>query len=108
MENISSLPTLYKRDTKGKIRELTIQYGWDSDDIAAVRSIAGLQDGKKVTSGWNESKAKNVGRSNATTAYTQAISEAMSLFDRRIEKEYFKDIKDIDPYTAFKPMLAGC
>jgi DNA ligase 1 len=107
MKNISSLPTLYKRDTKGKVRQLTIQYGWDSDDVAAVRSIAGLQDGKKVTSGWNESKAKNVGRSNATTAHTQAISEAMSLFDRRIEKEYFKDIKDIDSYTAFKPMLAG-
>ena len=107
MENITSLPTLYKRDTKGKIRQLTIQYGWDSDDVAAVRSIAGLQDGKKVTSGWNESKAKNVGRSNATTAQTQAISEAMSLFDRRMEKEYFKDTKDIDSYTAFKPMLAG-
>ena len=96
MKNISSLPTLYKRDTKGKIRELTIQYGWDSDDVAATRSIAGLKGGKLVTSGWNESKAKNVGRANATTAYTQAISEAMSIWDRRLEKEYFKDIKDID------------
>ena len=107
MKNISSLPTLYKRDTKGKIRELTIQYGWDSDDVAATRSIAGLKGGKLVTSGWNESKAKNVGRANATTAYTQAISEAMSIWDRRLEKEYFKDIKDIDSYEAFKPMLAG-
>ena len=107
MKNISSLPTLYKRDTKGKIRQLTIQYGWDSDDIAATRSIAGLKDGKLVTSGWNESKAKNVGRANATTAYTQAIAEAMSIYDRRLEKEYFKDIKDIDSYEAFKPMLAG-
>ena len=107
MQNISSLPTLYKRDTKGKIRELTIQYGWDSDDVAATRSIAGLKGGKLVTSGWNESKAKNVGRANATTAYTQAIAEAMSIYDRRLEKEYFKDIKDIDSYEAFKPMLAG-
>jgi len=107
MQNISSLPTLYKRDTKGKIRELTIQYGWDSDDVAAIRSIAGIKDGKLVTSGWKETKAKNVGRANATTAYTQAITEAMSIYDRRIEKEYFKDIKDIDSYTAFKPMLAG-
>ena len=107
MQNISSLPTLYKRDTKGKIRELTIQYGWDSDDVAAIRSIAGIKGGKLVTSGWKETKAKNVGRSNATSAYTQAISEAMSIYDRRTEKEYFKDIKDIDSYEAFKPMLAG-
>tara|TARA_X000000950_G_scaffold280014_1_gene373785 strand:+ start:1423 stop:2544 length:1122 start_codon:yes stop_codon:yes gene_type:complete len=107
MQNISSLPTLYKRDTTGKIRELTIQYGWDSDDVAAIRSIAGVQDGKLVTSGWKETKAKNVGRSNSTTAHTQAIAEAMSIFDRRLEKEYFRDIKDIDSYTAFKPMLAG-
>jgi len=107
MQNISSLPTLYKRDTKGKIRELTIQYGWDSDDVAATRSIAGLKGGKLVTSGWNESKAKNVGRANATTAYTQAIAEAMSIYDRRLEKEYFKNIEDIDSYEAFKPMLAG-
>ena len=107
MQNISSLPTLYKRDTKGKIRVLTIEYGWNSDDDAAIRSTAGIQDGKLVTSGWKKTKAKNVGRANATTAYTQAISEAMSIYDRRVEKEYFKDIKDVDSYTAFKPMLAG-
>lgn len=107
MKNISQLPTLYKRDTKGKVRVLTIEYGWNSDDEAAIRSTAGIQDGKLVTSGWKKTKAKNVGRANATTAYTQAISEAMSIYDRRTEKEYFKDIKDIDSYTAFKPMLAN-
>ena len=107
MQNISSLPTLYKRDTKGKVRELTIDYGWNSDDDAATRSTAGIQDGKLVTSGWKKTVAKNVGRANSTTAYTQAISEAMSIYDRKLEKEYFKDIKDIDSYTAFKPMLAG-
>ena len=74
MQNISSLPTLYKRDTTGKIRELTIQYGWDSDDVAAIRSIAGVQDGKLVTSGWKETKAKNVGRSNSASKHTQPVS----------------------------------
>ena len=31
MQNIVSLPELFKRDTKGKIRTLTIQYGYDTD-----------------------------------------------------------------------------
>ena len=58
MKNIESLTSLYKRDTKGKIRIWTVQYGYDSDDVAGTRTIAGLVDGQKVTSEWNMSVAK--------------------------------------------------
>ena len=58
MKNIESLTSLYKRDTKGKIRIWTVQYGFDSDDVAGTRTIAGLVDGQKVTSEWNMSVAK--------------------------------------------------
>ena len=68
MKNIESLTSLYKRDTKGKVRIWTIQYGYDSDDVAGTRTIAGLVDGQKVTSEWNMSVAKNVGKANGTTA----------------------------------------
>ena len=78
MENIVSLPTLYKRDTKGKVREWTVQYSLD--DVAGVRAISGLVDGQKVTSEWNISLAKNVGRANATTSMSQAKSEAESVW----------------------------
>ena len=53
MQNISSLKELFKRDTKGKVRTWTIQVGWDSDNIAGIRTISGLVDGKKITSEWN-------------------------------------------------------
>jgi DNA ligase-1 len=108
MQTIYNLPKLYKRDTTGKIREWTIQYGWNLDETqAGTRVISGLQDGKKVTSEWYIKEAKNVGRANATTNITQAKAEAQSEWDKRVEKEYFEDIASIDSYTAFKPMLAN-
>lgn len=107
MQTIYNLPKLYKRDTTGKVREWTMQYGWNLDKTqAGTRTISGLQDGKKVTSEWFITEAKNIGRANATTNITQAKFEAQAEFDKRIEKEYFEDINDIDSYVAFKPMLA--
>lgn len=107
MQTIYNLPKLYKRDTTGKVREWTMQYGWNLDEtLAGTRTISGTQDGKKVTSEWFITEAKNVGRANATTNITQAKAEANAEFDKRIEKEYFEDINAIDSYTAFKPMLA--
>tara|TARA_B100000989_G_C19531854_1_gene470478 strand:- start:572 stop:1696 length:1125 start_codon:yes stop_codon:yes gene_type:complete len=107
MQTIYNLPKLYKRDTTGKVREWTMQYGYNLDETqAGTRTISGLQDGKKVTSEWFITEAKNVGRANATTNITQAKFEAQAEFDKRIEKEYFEDINAIDSYTAFKPMLA--
>ena len=107
MQTIYNLPKLYKRDTTGKVREWTMQYGYNLNETqAGTRTISGLQDGKKVTSEWFITEAKNVGRANATTNITQAKFEAQAEFDKRIEKEYFEDINAIDSYTAFKPMLA--
>ena len=107
MENVIALPTLYKRDTKGKVRVLTIEYGFDNEDTAGTRSIAGIQNGKLVTSGWNITEPKNVGKVNATTCVTQALAEAQASWDKKVEKEYFADISQIDTYEKFKPMLAG-
>ena len=107
MNFIEDLPELYKRDSKGKVRIWRIEVGYSNDDYAGTRTIAGLKDGKKVTSEWNISEAKNVGKINSTTAYTQAQAEAKAIWDKRIEKEYFLNITEIDSYDKFEPMLAG-
>ena len=101
---VNSLPILYKRDTSGNIRELTIQYRTDEP---ATRTISGIMNGKLVESGWNIKEAKNEGRSNATTAAEQAEKEAIAMWDKKVEKEYFEDITQIDTYDKFKPMLAN-
>ena len=106
MHNIESLPELFKRDTKGKVRTWTIQYGWDSDDVAGIRTISGLVDGKKITSVWNLTEGKNVGKINGTNAQSQSVAEAKAQWTKNTEKDFFEDISKIDTFTAFKPMLA--
>ena len=100
---IESLPTLYKRDTKGKIRVWTIEY---TDEEPGIRTIAGLEDGKQVTSAWKKTEGKNTGKSNETTDCTQAIAEAKGEWNKKVEKEYFENVDDIDSYTKFQPQLA--
>ena len=106
MQNVVSLDPLYKRDSKGKVRIWTMEVGFNNNDEAGIRTISGLVDGQKVTSAWNLTEAKNVGRSNATTAKTQAEFEAQAEWTKNVDKEYFVDVNAIDSYTAFKPMLA--
>ena len=106
MKNIEVLPELYKRDSNGKIRTWQIQVGYSNDNHAGTRTVSGLKDGKSVTSEWNLSEAKNVGKVNGTNSYTQAQAEAQAIWDKRVEKEYFTDISKIDSYDQFDPMLA--
>ena len=101
---IFPLPTLYKRDTNGNIRELTVEYS--NGVMNATRTIAGIKDGKLVTSGWKDAYGKNEGKANATTDAEQAQKEAQAMQDKKVEKEYFEDISKIDTYDKFKPMLA--
>ena len=101
---IFPLPTLYKRDTNGNIRELTVEYS--NGVLNATRTIAGIKDGNLVTSGWKDAVGKNTGKANATTDAEQAQKEAQAMWDKKVEKEYFEDISKIDTYDKFKPMLA--
>ena len=107
MYHIDSLPTLYKRDDSGRIRTWEIQIGFNSDEHAGTRTVAGLIDGKQTTSVWNIKEAKNVGKKNGTTSRTQAMRDAQSAWDRKLERDFFRDIKDVDSYEKFKPMLAA-
>jgi DNA ligase-1 len=101
---IYPLSTLYKRDSNGNIRELTIEY---MGPIApGTRSISGIKGGKLVESGWKESYGKNFGKKNATTSFEQAHKEAVAIWNKKVEKEYFENPADIDTYDKFKPMLA--
>ena len=101
---IFPLPTLYKRDTNGNIRELTVEYS--NGVMNATRTIAGIKDGNLVTSGWKDAVGKNTGKANATTDAEQAQKEAKAMWDKKVEKEYFEDINLVDTYDKFKPQLA--
>ncbi len=95
-------PTIYKLDTKGKVREWRMEI-----DGNQYRTIAGLQDGNQVTSGWTTTEGKNIGSSNEKTPAEQAILEVESSYKKKLRGEYHADINNIDQGAKFfKPMLA--
>lgn len=95
------LPPLYSRRSDGKIQI------WEKEvDGNKHRSHSGIMDGEIVTSEWTVCSGKNVGRANETSAAQQAMSEAKSEFQKKIDKGYREDIGDVDNASFFEPMLA--
>jgi len=93
------LPTLYQRDSKGKIRQWTV---WTEGDAVVVEH--GIQGGK-MQQQRTVAKAKNTGKVNETTPEQQAELEAQSKWAAQIEREdYAKDVEKAGLQT--RPMLA--
>ena len=85
--------TLYKIDSKGKLRQWTITVvnrGFESEIIIS----AGLVEGKKTFTNIHITEGKNIGKSNETSHYTQAISQAQSKYDGQIRDGYVENIAD--------------
>lgn len=95
-------PTLYARTSTG-----AIQVWWMEVDGHRYRSISGQIDGAKVESGWTEAEAKNVGKTNATTAEHQAQNEVENKYKKQLKSGgYWKRVEDIDQVRFFECMLA--
>jgi len=94
---------LYKKDSKGKIREWSISTGIDKG-IPFYEVTHGQLDGALQTDRVLVKSGKNLGRVNATTAQEQCELEAVALFERQKDRKgYTEDIPDTQP---LKPMLA--
>jgi DNA ligase-1 len=91
---------IYKRDTAGKIRTWQFEVTGDS-----YRTIAGIQGGALVTSGWTKCEPKNVGRANMTTAQDQALAEGWAEHGKKLKREYRATIPELDS-VPLGPMLA--
>jgi DNA ligase-1 len=94
--------TLYSRATNGKTLEWTIEV-----ESNKYRTISGYTDGVKTVSQWTLCEGKNIGRSNETTPEGQALSEALAIHRKKMEKGAFENISDIDTPLYFEPMLAN-
>ena len=93
--------TLYKKDSKGKIRFFTIFT--EGSEIVQQSGIVGTDspvEHRKVA------KAKNVGRANETTPEEQAISEAESTIKKKIDQGYFETQEEAETEEVILPMLA--
>lgn len=97
------LHTLYKQDSKGKIRTYFIEI-----EGADYRMVTGLLDGKEVRSKWTTAKPKNSGKTNATSSEEQAKIEALARYTKKLAEHYHSNIEDakVTQHSFFAPMLA--
>ena len=95
------LQTLFKIDTKGKLREWTMHI-----DGSSFYAVKGLVDGKKTTDKPTKTIAKNVGRANETTPEEQAELEAQAKFQKKLDSGYALNEIDAQKKKFYEPMLA--
>lgn len=92
--------TLYKTDSKGKIRVLTI-----SVEGNIVSQVSGIQGGAMVEHTY-EAKPKNIGRANETTAEEQALFEAQAKITQKLRESYSESVEAAKKDDTILPMLA--
>ena len=103
-----NLPTLYGRSTNGKIKTWNISVLKLADGSCFIETEHGYEDGKKQLDQRLISEGKNIGRSNETTPYEQACSEAKSAYNRKKDDGYVDNKANIpsEDEGMFLPMLA--
>jgi len=95
-------PTLFKRTATGAINKWTVIAEGD-----CYWTEFGQIYGVTQTSEKTYCTPKNVGRSNETTSSEQAVLEATSAWNKKIEREGFvKDLAELDLVKFKPPMLA--
>lgn len=92
--------TVYKKDTKGKIRITTVYVIGD-----IIHQVSGLQGGNK-TKHSRIAKPKNIGKSNETTPEEQAILEGKAIIVKKLKEGYFETIEEAEAEDVVMPMLA--
>jgi len=99
---------LYGKSTTGKIKTWSIEVSRLADGTAYIEIEHGYIDGKKQVETRMVEEGKNIGKSNETTPYEQACSEAKSLFSKKIDSGYSESIDQIPSESDgfFLPMLA--
>jgi len=95
--------SLYKLDSKGKVREWNIEIHTYSS-IPKYIIIHGLKDGKQQEKMQEVPNGKNIGKANETTAQEQCILEARSKWNNQRDRKGYSE--EIPTSKKFGPMLA--
>jgi DNA ligase-1 len=100
--------TLYGKSSTGKIKEWSIEVVKYTNGTAAIETTHGYVDGKKQFDVRDVTSGKNIGKSNETTAYEQAVSEARSAYNKKVDEGYVTDTDNFKDESdgLFLPMLA--
>ena len=93
--------TIYKVDSKGKLRYLTIR----TEDNLVVQT-SGIYESPNAVTHKSECIGKNIGKSNETTPQEQAILEAKAKIKAKLEEGYYETAQEARREVLILPMLA--
>ncbi|MGV8131887.1 MAG: hypothetical protein ACP5N7_07345 [Candidatus Pacearchaeota archaeon] len=96
--------TLYEKSTTGKIKYWTISVSGTKEE-ATITVKYGADEDKERISEKIITEGKNIGKSNETTSFEQAVSEAQSTWTKKKDSGYVEDQTDLDTEVLL-PMLA--
>ncbi len=99
---------LFGKSKSGKIKQWSVLVEFVAKDCSVIEIKHGFLDGKKQVSAKYIKSGKNIGKSNETTPYEQAVLEAKSALSKKIDEGYARKIEDIPKVSEglFLPMLA--
>jgi len=100
-------PILYGKASTGKIKTWKIWVEKNSDGTATIHTDHGYEDGEIQRAMVKVATGKNIGRSNETTPYEQAVSEAAAKWEKKKDKKYVAKRADLKKVAEQPlPMLA--
>lgn len=101
MKNNRFCKTIYKKDSKGNYRYLTVNMFDDK-----LQQISGITNTSNPIIHEKICKPKNIGKSNETSGNEQAYKEAEALIKDKLTKGYFETIEEAQSEEVILPMLA--
>jgi DNA ligase-1 len=101
---MSSFPTLYGESSHGKQKMWSVSVSESPEKHGIILTTHGYVDGKQVESRRIVTEGKNIGKKNATSPLTQAISEAQALWNKKRDAGYTSKASNI---IADVPAVAG-
>jgi ATP-dependent DNA ligase len=101
---MSTFPTLFGESLHGKRKMWSVAVE-DRDGCGVIITTHGYEDGKKVVNERVVSVGKNLGKKNATTPVTQAVSEAQALWNKKRDAGY--SAEGLASPAAPTPVAAG-
>lgn len=95
--------TLYTKDKSNRIRVWEISV----DESGLIKKSHGLVDGKQTFTEKQITSGKNIGKSNETSIYQQALIEVNYLIKKQIDQGYVETLQELDTRIVILPMLAN-
>ena len=100
----TTIGPLYAISSTGKIKQWEAEVSTEDGNIININYIYGYNNGKLQTDTRSVTSGKNIGKTNETTPWEQALAEATSKAAKKRDKGYTEDINTVS--IPILPMLA--